>query len=157
MRFTSIPDFNTVQLIQQELVNIIVDTPVILYKLNQRLTKTNTYDEAPDRVYYNGVLIPCLYERAERQVIDGPQTIDTAQAANFRFLRYECQIRNIYPEIGDVIFFDQQYYEIERTVENQLWAGQDLEIDSIICYSHATSRVITEIEPPDAMQPEADA
>lgn len=151
MRFTTIQDWNTVNLINQELVNILVDTPVVLYKVQQVLTKKNIYDEAPNKVWYQGVQIPCLYLRLPRDVTEDMQTVNVEQPCEFRFLRYELQLRNIYPEIGDYVLFSgltNEYYEIDKINENQLWAGQDTEVHSIVCGAHLTTKTTLQLDPP---------
>lgn len=151
MRFTTILDWNTVNLINQELVNTVVDTPVILYKLNQVKTKTNTYGEAPAKIWYQGVVVPCLYFREPRSTTEDMQTVNVEQPIQFRFLRYELEVRNVYPEMGDYVLFSSgtnEYYEIDKVNENQLWAGQDSEVHSIICDAHLTTKTTLQFDPP---------
>jgi hypothetical protein len=43
-----------------------------------------------------------------------------------------------YPEIGDVVFFNDRYYEIDNVVQEQLLGGQPDKSHSIICNAHYT-------------------
>ena len=45
MRFTSEIDWQTILKINRELINIVVDTPCIIYKIQVDKTKTNIYGE----------------------------------------------------------------------------------------------------------------
>jgi len=75
-------------------------------------------------------------------------TIDVEQITIFAFLRDELSERNIYPEVGDIIEFDSQYYEINNTNETQLVAGQTLYNHQILCDCHLMRKVPVQLEKP---------
>ena len=43
-----------------------------------------------------------------------------------------------YPEIGDVVSWNDRYYEIDNVIQEQLLGGQAEKSHSIICNSHYT-------------------
>jgi len=45
---------------------------------------------------------------------------------------------NFYPEIGDIVFWNDRYYEIDNVVQEQLLGGQTDKSHSIICNAHYT-------------------
>jgi hypothetical protein len=45
---------------------------------------------------------------------------------------------NFYPEIGDIVLFNDRYYEIDNVVQEQLLGGQPDKSHSIICNGHYT-------------------
>lgn len=138
MRFRSPRDYETIIKINQELVNDVVDLQVIIYKVNQKTTKTNSYGEAPKKTYFPGVQVPCLYTRDPKTATSDMQTVSVAQSADFSFLRRECELRGIYPEMGDIIEWDQNFYEISNADETQLFGGREEYRHSIICKAHLT-------------------
>ena len=57
MRFTSPRDYQTILKINQELINVVIDTPAIIYKLNQKLTTTNSYGESTKKTW-----LSCIFD-----------------------------------------------------------------------------------------------
>ena len=70
----------------------------------------------------------------------------STQEVEFRFVRRILQERHVYPEIGDVIGFDDAFFEIDNTQEVQLIAGRVGYNQSIICSTHLTRRSNIQIE-----------
>jgi hypothetical protein len=148
MRFTSARDYETMVRINQELINEVIDIKVVIYNVNQTLSKTNSYGEAPKKTYFQGVEIPCLFKREHQSNNAEMQTVSTEQQAEFQFLRQECVDREIYPEAGDIIDFGNNYYEIDVANENQLIAGQTTYNHSIVCTAHLTRNTAIQLEKP---------
>lgn len=148
MRFTSQRDFDTILKINKELINDVVDLQVVIYKINQKQTKSNSYGEAPKKTYFRGVQIPCLYSRDTKVTNSDMGTTNVTQTAEFYFLRQECQDRNVYPEEGDIIEWDHNYYEINTASESQLFAGREEYRFSIVCKTHLTRSAGLQLEKP---------
>lgn len=134
--------------INKELINTIIDTPVVLYKMNQELTKTNSYGEATKKTWYIGVQVPCLINRDQANPNVDVQTVNFEQSSEFEFLRVELEARNVYPEIGDIIEFHDSYYEINNVNEIQLYAGRTEYNHSIVCQTHLTRNTNLQLERP---------
>lgn len=45
---------------------------------------------------------------------------------------------NFYPEIGDIVFWNDRYYEVDNVVQEQLLGGQSEKSHSIIVNTHYT-------------------
>lgn len=148
MRFTSQQDYNLALHFNKELVNVFVDVPVVLYKLNIVASKKNVYGESTSKKWYVGVQVPCLISRQLNTAVKDGQTINIEQTAEFNFLRQELKDRNIYPEIGDIIDYNSLYFEIEQTNEIQLWAGQTMHNHSIVASAHLTRASGLQLEAP---------
>jgi hypothetical protein len=60
---------------------------------------------------------------------------DQGQTVDFRFNRFTLKDTGFYPEIGDIIFHNDAYFEIDNVREDQLIGGRtgDQEHFSIIC------------------------
>ena len=43
----------------------------------------------------------------------------------FKFLRDDLVDANTHPDIGDIILWNEGYFEIDNTIENQLFVGKD--------------------------------
>ena len=75
--------------------------------------------------YIGPVLINLLIVRGDfTTTIDdfGP---DSRRDVEFRFLKVDLQAANVVPETGDVIMYNELYYEVDNTNENQLFLGKD--------------------------------
>ena len=148
MRFTSQQDYNLYLHFNRELINTFIDVPVVLYKLNILESKKNIYGEATTKRWYTGIQIPSLVSRQLNTAVKDSQTINIEQVAEFNFLREECRLRNIYPEIGDIIDYNSLYFEIEQINEIQLIAGQVIYNHAIIASTHLTRASNLQLEPP---------
>lgn len=148
MRFNSPRDYAAIVKINKELLNTVLDINVVLYKLNQKLSVTNSYGESVKKVWYTGVEVPALIERLDTGMTEEMQTVDVNQDITFAFLRQELQDRGIYPEMSDIVFYDNQLYEIHNTNEIQLWGGRVEYRHSIVCESHLTRSTNLQLDPP---------
>lgn len=148
MRFTSSRDYQSILKINKELVNKVVDTAVVIYKLHQQLTKTNSYGEATKKTWYQGVKCPALIDRQDVQSTEALQTVDVNQPVTICFLRQELSDRGVYPEQGDIIRFDSSYYEINTVSEIQLFGGREEYSHTIKCECHLSRTTNLQLEPP---------
>jgi hypothetical protein len=148
MRFTSQQDYNLALHFNKELVNTFIDIPVVLYKLNVLTTKKNVYGEGTSKKWYVGVQVPCLIDRQLNTAVKDGQTINIEQSSDFNFLRQELDDRDIYPEIGDIIDYNNLYFEIHQTNELQLVAGQVIYNHSIVASAHMTRASGLQLEKP---------
>ena len=124
--FGSSRDVSTFKGIARELLENVISQQVGYYKYMLGDTQKNVYGEATSRYYIGPVLINCLIERGEfnaaRKEALGP---DVNRDATFRFLKDHLQDANIVPEIGDVIMYNELYYEVDNVSQNQLIVGKD--------------------------------
>jgi hypothetical protein len=71
---------------------------------------------------------------------------DSSQTITFKIDKLTCEEKGIYPEIGDMIFFDQSYYEIDNTSEVQYSGGIPKNNFSIVCTTIMVSKSMLNIE-----------
>ena len=146
MRFTAYQDYQTILKFNKELLNVVVDTPVIIYKVNLTETKLNIYGESLSKAQYVGVQVSCLINRPEVQTNEDVGITDIDQMVQFAFLRTTLEEKNIYVEIGDVVWFDSSFYEINTTNEVQLYAGQVLYNHQILADAHLMRVVPSQLQ-----------
>jgi uncharacterized protein YneR len=146
-RFVSQKDFNFFQHINRELVSDVVDVDVILYKIALETTAVNLYGEATEKARYTGVELKSLvrYPKNISNAKDG-FGVDVEQNVEFRFVRALLEQVKTYPEAGDIIYYDEAYYEIDNVNDTQLVAGQPQYTTSILCNAHLTRRSGVQIE-----------
>jgi len=146
-RFVSSRDFEFMQHINREVVDVIVDTVVVLYKVIPGETEVNVYGESMNKVRYIGVTIPCLIKYDKPTSGSDKFPIDTAQYAEFRFVRRILEEAQVRPEMGDIVGYNGLFYEIDNTIDSQLIAGKPEYTTSILCPAHLTKKSGLSIEP----------
>ena len=123
--FGSVRDVATFKIFTKELVEDIISQQVGYYKIKLEDTPTNMYGEALTKYFIGPVLIPVLIVRGEFGTVGTDYGPDTRRDVDFRFFKDHLIEANIVPEVGDVIMYDEVYYEINNTNENQLILGKD--------------------------------
>ena len=111
--------------LNKELLNDIIQTEVAYYKFALEQTNVNVYGEAPGKNYYEPLKIACLINREDQSWSSNEFGSDVNQIANFRFLKNDLRNINLIPEVGDLLLFRNNFYEVDTKVENQLIMGRD--------------------------------
>lgn len=111
--------------IAREVIENIVSTSVGYYKIMLSDTPTNVYGEALNKYYVGPVLINCLIERSDTVSSQTDVLLDLNRTFKFRFLKDHLVDANVVPEIGDVVMWNENYFEVDNVVENQLIWGKD--------------------------------
>jgi len=139
-RFALDRDINFFKSISKELVDAVIETTVVLYKLVIEDVKTNLYGESLNKSYYQGLQTTAVIEREDTGVSYEGFGPDSGQNVEFRFNRFTLEDKGFYPEIGDIIYHNDAYFEIDNVREDQLIGGQSGEKFSIICSTFMTRR-----------------
>ena len=141
-RFALSRDIRFFEGISRELVDAVVTTAVVLYKLIIEDSKTNLYGESLSKTYYQGMECNAIIERGDTSATYEGFGADSTQTVQFRFNRFTLKDKNFYPEIGDIIFHNDAYFEIDNVTEDFLIGGRtgDEEHFSLICSTFMTRR-----------------
>ena len=143
-RFALARDIKFFEGISKELVDAVIETAVVLYKLVIEDSKTNLYGESLNKTYYQGVECTAVIERQDTAANYEGFGSDQSQNVEFRFNRFTLEDKGFYPEIGDIIYHNDAYFEIDNVREDQLIGGRvetgDGERFSIICSTFMTRR-----------------
>ena len=111
--------------LNKELINDIIQTEVAYYKFALEQTTVNVYGEAPGKNYYEPLKIACLINRQDQSWSSDEFGSDINQTIGFQFLKDELKDINLIPEVGDILLFRNNFYEIDSKIENQLILGRD--------------------------------
>ena len=111
--------------INSELLKDIIQTEVAYYKFALEQTKVNVYGEAPGKNYYEPLKIACLIDRSNQTWSSDNFGSDINQTIGFNFLKNELETINLVPEIGDLLLFRNNFYEVDERIENQLILCRD--------------------------------
>ena len=134
--------------LNKELLHRLIDTEVLVYKLNLNATTTNLYEESDNKIYNEAKLVHCLVTVDDQGWSSEDYGSDVTQTSTFAFLRDDLVDKDLPVEIGDVIEYRSRFFEIDGIVENQNvvgknpdnWFGGDSHgyNVSIICQAHMT-------------------
>jgi hypothetical protein len=145
-RFTLSRDIKFFEGISRELVDAVIETAVVLYKLVIEDSKTNLYGESLNKTYYQGIETTAVIERESSTSDYEGFGADKNQSVEFRFNRFTLEDTGFYPEVGDIIFHNNGYFEIDNIREDQLIGGQVNNKFSIICSTFMTRRSTIQTE-----------
>jgi hypothetical protein len=145
-RFTLARDIKFFESISRELVDVVIETAVVLYKLVIEDSKTNLYGESLNKTYYQGVETTAVIERESSTSEYEGFGSDKNQLVEFRFNRFTLEDTGFYPEVGDIIFHNNGYFEIDNVREDQMVGGQVDNKFSIICSTFMTRRSTIQTE-----------
>ena len=125
MLFGSRKDFDLLVNINRELLKDIVEQEILIYKLSASDTDTNIYGEALQKTFLEPVKINCLITRGD-QVINvddfGP---DLGREASFACLKQDLEDITLVPEVGDIVMWHEDYYEVDTVRENEYFYGRN--------------------------------
>ena len=118
-------DISLLRTFNKELINDIIQQEVGFYKFVLQDSETNVYGESENKIYYEPMLISCLIDREDQTWNETDFGPDSTQQMTFRFLRANLVEKNLVPEIGDIVLFNNDYFEFSSIVENQFFTGKN--------------------------------
>ena len=111
--------------LNKELINDIIQTEIGYYKFVLERTTSNVYGESMGKMYYEPVRMACLIDKSDQAWSSDEFGSDVNQAIGFSFLKTELKEINLVPEVGDILLFKNNFYEVDSRIENQLILGRD--------------------------------
>ena len=146
--FGGIRDARFLAAVNSELINAIIDTEI-------ESSASNIYGESTKKSYYDSLLIPCLITKEGKTAAMDDYGHSYTRTAQFAISRDILERASFYPEVGDIVFWDNEYYELDNVDANQYFAGKNPETwpngenhgysVSVICDAHATRQTPTGI------------
>jgi|TARA_Y100000389_G_C17265406_1_gene415190 hypothetical protein len=130
-------DISLFRTLNRELINEIIDTEVDIFKAAIHDTVGNLYGEALNKVYMQGVRVACLIDMGEEEWSSDEFGADVNHITEFKFLRDDLlpagsigsPSANVVLEVGDIIWWDATYWEIDEVHEHQYLFGKNPSTD----------------------------
>ena len=132
--------------IARELVDDVIQNTIVLFKINMNETKINIYGEALNKTWYPGVEVFALIDKEPEVARYEGFGLDTDQNITFKLDRWMLEEKGIYPEVGDVIHWNEGYFEIDNTNEVQMVGGQSYNNFSVVCETFMVTKSNINIE-----------
>lgn len=135
--FISQRDMNFITGINNELVDEVIDTTVIIYPVDTELTNENIYGESANKIFLPGIECHALIAHEEEVTNEEDMGVSNLyQNIRIAFHRESMKLKDFYPERGDFLQWNNAYYEIGGVVDNQLLAGRPILPHSIVVAAH---------------------
>ncbi|MBC8427949.1 MAG: hypothetical protein H8D94_00600 [Candidatus Pelagibacter sp.] len=117
-------EVNFIDAVNEELIDEIIGQTVDIYKVSVENTEENMYGESSTKYYNQGFRVNCLiqYNEPEFTSEDGIGA-DANFSIEMYFHRTTLSEAGFYPEIGDIVDWNDIYFEINTTTEPQLLHG----------------------------------
>tara|TARA_R110002060_G_scaffold41678_2_gene53243 strand:+ start:231 stop:815 length:585 start_codon:yes stop_codon:yes gene_type:complete len=144
--FGTARDVSLFRHMSRELMADIITEQCAYYKYKLEETKINLYGEAAHEKYYMGpVLLNTLIERTDNVYPETDLGTDYDKEVQFSFLRDDLLDKNqdfngegiyytdteaeygadLVPQVGDVIMYQDGYYEVHEVIANQYFVGKN--------------------------------
>ena len=121
-------DISMFRFVNRELMQKIISQQVVFYKYNSTTTKVNMYGEASTgRNFADPVILFALIETSQFEFPVSDFGPDFRWQVTYKFLKDDLVADNIYPEVGDIIMFQNGYWEIDNISSAQFFMGKDPE------------------------------
>ena len=125
----------------------IIDQFVILHRVSVYETDTNMYGEASEgKVYQTPVKLPCIVDAGDFDFNYDDFGPDNRQSVSFTFQRAYLVEVDLRPEIGDIMKWNDGYFEVDKFNENQLIGGNFDNSHSIVVSANLVRRPTVNLE-----------
>ena len=119
-------DISMFRFVNRELMWKIISEQVVYYKYNLTTTKVNMYGESVEgRNFADPLLLFSLIEVSDQTSPVDSFGVEFRWPIKFRFLRDDLVDANVHPEVGDIIMWQEGYYEVDNTNATQFFVGKD--------------------------------
>ena len=107
----------------EELIDEIVGQTVDIYKISVEDTEENMYGESTTKYYDKGFRVNCLIDFNEPEMLQDDFGADLNTTIEMYFHRTTLKEAGFFPEVGDIVDWNNFYFEINSVTEPQLIAG----------------------------------
>ena len=139
-------EINLIDSMNEELIDEIVGQTVDIYKISIEETQENLYGESSTKYYNDGFRVNCLINWSEPTVESDEFGADVNTSVELYFHRTTLSEAGFYPEIGDIVDWNDTYFEINAVTEPQLIAGHQGYRHDVTATAHRVRRSSLNIE-----------
>jgi hypothetical protein len=141
-------EIDLIDSMNEELIDEIIGQSVDIYKVSIDNTDENVYGESTTKYYEVGFRVNCLILKNEPEITQDEFGADENQDIEMYFQRNNLSSGslNFYPEMGDIVDWNDHYWEINGTTSPQLIAGHPGYKHSIVATAHRARLSSLQIE-----------
>lgn len=124
--FASRRDSRFMNSVNREILDRITGIEVLYYKLSLEASPTSIYDETTNKVYFEPVVLGAHIAKQDVQTDDTEVGIvESSQIVTFGFLREELEGIRLVLQVGDIIRWDTNFYEVDNIRKENYWWGRN--------------------------------
>jgi len=140
-------EIDLIDSMNKELIDEIIGQSVDIYKVSIDDTDENIYGESTTKYYEVGFRVNCLISYESEVLQDDFGTdVDANMEMSFQRNNLASGSLNFYPEVGDIVDWNNFYWEINGITEPQLIAGNPDYNHSIKATAHRARLSSLQIE-----------
>jgi hypothetical protein len=121
--FTPQQDVNLFDAINEELIDELIGQSVDVYKISVEDTNSNIYGESSTKYYNDGFRVNCLIQYNDPETLQEEFGADVNATIELYFHRTTLSEAGFYPEVGDIVDWNDIYWEMGSVTEPQLISG----------------------------------
>jgi len=141
-------EINLIDSMNEELIDEVVGQSVDIYKVSVNETDVNIYGESAEKYFESGFRVNCLLLYNEPETTQDEFGADVGGSIEMYFQRNNLASGslNFYPEVGDVVDWNQHYWEVNGVTEPQLIAGHQSYRHNVVAKAHRARLSSLQIE-----------
>ena len=139
-------EINLFDSMNEELIDEIVGQTVDIYKISIENTDENLYGESTTKYYNDGFRVNCLINWSEPTIESDEFGADVNTSVELYFHRTTLKEAGFFPEIGDIVDWNDTYFEINGVTEPQIIAGHQNFKHQIFVTAHRSRLSSLQIE-----------
>jgi len=116
-------EIDLIDSMNEELIDEIVGQYVDVYKISVENTEENMYGESLTKYYDRGFRVNCLIQFNEPETLQDDFGADMNTSIEMYFHRTTLSEAGFFPEVGDIVDWNNMYFEMNSVTEPQLIAG----------------------------------
>ena len=138
--FISDQDFAFIQGINEEFVEDVVEVLVQLYKMDVDSTESTFRGETTEqgKTFSKTVQLHALVVPEDQRTEQDRGTFDVLRSAQFGVQRERLKDKEFYPQRGDFIEWDEEFFEIQNVVDNELLGSKYFYRHSLVADAERT-------------------
>ena len=141
-------EVNLIDAMNEELIDDILGQYVDIYKVSLDETESNIYGESTTKYYNVGFRVNCMLLYNEPETLQDEFGADNNSSVEMYFQRNNLASGSLdfYPEMGDIVDWNEHFYEINSVTEPQLIVGHQGYKHSIVAKAHRSRLSNLQIE-----------
>ena len=144
--FIPIKEVNVIDSMNEELIDEILGQFVDIYKVSIDDTESNVYGESATKFYNVGFRVNCMLNYNEPETIQDEFGPDVNANMYFQRNNLSSGSLNFFPEVGDIVNWNEHFWEINSVTEPQLIGGHQGFKHNIVANAHRSRLSNLQIE-----------
>jgi hypothetical protein len=132
-------DFEFFKGINKELIGKIIDTYFTLYQVNVAVSENNLYGEDKNKTYFPGIKINGFINKHGTDAEETELGTNVKQLLDLGVAIADLLELKVLPEVGDIVEWNNNYYEIHNTNENHFIANRPEYSYTMMLNCHVTN------------------